>query len=330
MQHAPFHPPVMPFPMPPPFAIPPIVPPPGPPIDQKVSRISYQLASMLVKERLSEKEAKIVHDTKIRLLDYGDPDIVSLFEALQKENIGKYEVVKPQDVTFFLVNNKLTPNEIIIMSSVTAPQPMEVINNFYKFVSDGGRLIVINSSVSAFGQIFQGRFSWLPPSTLYTAKAKILADQEILSGFSTDVESMYLEGFRFPVHVLENSGVEVLLRLLTPTEEPLLMKFTEGKGIVYVITTRLFTSEKKVEDPEKFLKGLGGSAASIAAWKCALNVGYKDAFNLGVSSIPFVEVIAKILTREGIVSAIFEKEMEEIAAANPPPQIPEEQSDLMQ
>jgi hypothetical protein len=124
--------------MPPPLMMPPMVttpqvaaapaPFPGtqPPLvgaakysDSKMTRIAYQLASMLVKERLPAEQLAALEKLRVRVLDYGDSEMLAGLESLLRETGIRVETVKSQvtnTLPFFLSKKKLNRNNKNISS----------------------------------------------------------------------------------------------------------------------------------------------------------------------------------------------------------------------
>lgn len=71
-----------------------------------------------------------------------DGDIAQLIEAVGP----KVDTIKPYEIPFHLLQSRLTPNQIVILSGLFQPQPKEIFQSLLSFVADGGRLIIVNSA----------------------------------------------------------------------------------------------------------------------------------------------------------------------------------------
>jgi len=74
--------------------------------------------------------------------------------------------------------------------------------------------------------------------------------------------------------------------------------------------------KRKVEIPdwEEYLASKGASDDTRVAWKCAMNIGFVDAFLLAKRCIPFIELLTKLIIRE-------KQAQQQYFASLPPPQV---------
>jgi len=280
-------------------------------VDPKVSRIAYNLAGHIVKDRLKQDNLQKIKDMKVKFLDFAnDGDLASLLESLGL----KLDVVRGADIPFNLMNNKLEPNQIVIINSLYVGQPKEVFQNIFNYVNDGGRLMIFNSSPQLVSAIFPGKIHPAPHSICVSAKLKITGDKELFSAYGP-VEDVALEYGRYPIDIIDKKGVEVLAKIQAHMVEPLLVRFTHGNGAVFFFISKIFTKERETDDFAKQLESKGASKETVSAWQCAVNVNYKNAVSLAFSAFPSMELIAKILLKENIaieqINAIMVKMMEQ-------------------
>lgn len=135
---------------------------------KKIMKQKNKLKSKSKKKKLLRKTKYLIYDficflaakkrlkeTKVRVFDFSkDGDMLAMMEG-----IGfTVDPHKQQDGTFFLLNNRLKNNQVVIIYSLFTPQPREVFTNLYSFVAEGGRLIFINSAPYLIGVLFQVSF----------------------------------------------------------------------------------------------------------------------------------------------------------------------------
>lgn len=179
---------------------------------------------------------------KVKFFDFAsDGDLASFFDALGL----KVETIRGSEIAVHLMNNKLEPNQIVLINSLYVPQAREIGQNLYNYVNEGGRLIIFNSSPQIVGMIFPGKIQPAPHSTCVSAKLKITGDREHFTGYKGS-EEINLEYGRYPVGIYDRKGVQVLAKIQAQTEEPLLLKFAQGSGMVYLYVSKLFTKEKEI------------------------------------------------------------------------------------
>jgi hypothetical protein len=265
-------------------------------VDSKVSRIAYTLAGMLVQDRLKAGNVDI-SQIRVKLLDFGtDGDLASLFESIGL----KPEIIKTQDIPYSILSNNLETNQIIAINSLYHGQPKEVFANLFQYVTEGGRLLIFNSAPHLVSAIFPGKVQPAPHSTCVSAKLKIsVSEKEIFSGFSNS-EQVILEYGRYPVEIVDKQNVKILAKINAQTIEPLLLKWIQGDGAVYLWVSRLFVKEKENEVNEfgRFLEEKGACTETTIAWQCANNVSYRSAVSYALSTFPSMELIAKVFVKE--------------------------------
>jgi len=261
--------------------------------DTKVGRIAYNLAGQLVRDRLKNDKT-----TKIKLIDFAtDGDL-----GLMLESLGfKLDILRGgHEITFFLTNNKLDAAEqVVIINSLYQAQPKEAFQNLSDFVSEGGRILLFNSAPTLAGMIFQGKLQNGPHSVCVGAKLKLnTSEKDIFSAFGSS-EEVVLEYGRYPPSVSDNQHVTVLAKVSAKTPEPVLLKITHGNGVGYLFLSKMFLKEKEdLPDMKVFFADKGVAKETIAAWDCAINVGFKNAVALAIAAYPSMEMIAKIILRE--------------------------------
>jgi len=131
-------------------------------------KVGFSLAGMLVRDRLAKQgiDSKEIAKTKFRLFDFGKDAQTSLFlEGLQ---LGNLEVISSANCTFFLLN-RLPPNQVILISDLFTPQPKQVFQNLFSFISEGGRVLFLNCSSFLLSILFQGAVKSLPHSNTIEA-----------------------------------------------------------------------------------------------------------------------------------------------------------------
>jgi len=242
------------------------------------------------------------------VFDFGsDGEIASLLEAL----VGKVEVVKPQEIPFHLLSQKLQPTQyIVVLSGLAHPQPPEVFQALFTFLGEGGRIFSYNCAMHIMGSLFPSKIHPSPPSTTIKAKLKIVNDKELFSAYPSEVD-INLEYTRYPVEIVDKQNVTILAKIQGQTQEPLLIKFSQGPGLVYILVSKLFTMQTLLKTPKQkdisptelveYLTQKGASKTTIMAWECALRVGYFNAFLIAVTALPSMEMIARLLIREKVI-----------------------------
>jgi len=261
-------------------------------VDPKIARIAYQVGSQLVKDRLKDEIMGILGQSRVKLFDFAlDGDFASFLEALGL----KVDIVRPHEIPIHVTTSRLTPNQMVFISGMFMPLPPKEMQNMNTFVLEGGRLAFFNCAPHLIAGIFPGKILPLPHSTTVTAKIKIMNEKELFTGFKTGDE-LALDNQRYSFFVYDKQNVKVLAKTLTPAQEPLVIKFNHGAGVVYHIVSKLFTTKKNIPDLPAYLKAKGASQITLVAWQCYLNVGYKA--ELAVSAWPSLELFARIASRE--------------------------------
>lgn len=217
--------------------------------EPKILRVAYNIASMLVKDRISEEKMKELSGARIKFFDYSlDGELAPFFESLGV----KVDTVKPHEGTFMLMSTSLQANQIIVIHGLVIPQPKEVYNTLYKFVSEGGRLICIGCAPQILTNSFGKSFQSLPHSTTVKARMKVQSQQDLFSGYPNPAD-LSLELSRYPMLNNDNSVETLTVVESNHGNEPLLVKFNEGSGVVYHLVSKLFSVEKSLEELAKEL-----------------------------------------------------------------------------
>jgi len=266
------------------------------PTDVKVSRAAFDLASLLLRDRLPG-QSQAVKQIKVRILDFGtqENDISIFFECLG----AKVEVVKAHEIQYHLLDpfNKLLPTHTVVIANMNVPIPPDSAAIITSFVSEGGRLLVYNSSPSVLAMLFPGKFSSAPFSTTVSAKLHVTADKDLFTGYENKAR-LNLEITRSPLEVKDRS-CRVLAKINALRAEPLLVRFTSGRGVVYIFVSRMFAQPTTdIKDLQAYLISKGGSKETVASWLVLQRIGYKEAFDMAMSSAPSMELALKILVRE--------------------------------
>ncbi|PRP83405.1 hypothetical protein PROFUN_09433 [Planoprotostelium fungivorum] len=290
--------------------------------DQKKDKLSQLNAALLVKDRLAtelkmtaEELNVYLAEVKIRIYDFAvDGELGNLLEA-----VGfKPEIVKPFQVSSYLIQAKQPNNQLVIISGLFQMQPREVFQALYNFVHEGGRLIFINSTSGVLPLCFGPKLTPGPPSTVVRAGLRIISDKELFSGYEPS-EQIELEQVRESLEVKDKNEVKVLAKIHGSREEPLAVRMAVGDGQIYVFTSKLYTREKTVENLREYLVKKGASPITMATWECAQTIGYKDAVSMSISVFPFIEMITKLFVRESEHVKKFPQPAEEAKAAEPEP-----------
>lgn len=271
------------------------------PVDPKIAAFGHKVSAVLARERIGPK-FDVLPSVRVKHFDFsidGSSEMGTMLESMGVQA----ETIKLAEVPVFLLNFRLMPEEhIVIVSGLIVPQPKEVFQAFQEFVNGGGKMIVLNSLPFLVGQAFPGYFAPAPPSTLLGARLKVCAadkaDKELVQGHS-DGEYVVIDNARFHVHVNTKSTARVLTKLSSPKNEPILIRFTQSAGTVYMFTIK-GTQHKKEKgyDYSADLKAKNASIATIAAFECLRKVHFEEAFELAFATYGFYETVARILIRE--------------------------------
>jgi len=272
--------------------------------DVKVVRIAYGIAGLLVKDRIGEGNAEVLRTIKIKFFDYGgDGELAMILEHL----VGKVESARATEVPFHILSQKLPPSEfIMVVSGLAHPQPKEIYAAFQQFANEGGRIFFFNCASHILANIFPGKFQPCPPSTTVRSKLKILAEKELFSAFK--YHDIVLEPHRNPLDIIDKTkSVTIITKINAQTVEPLFAKFSCGDGMIFCMSSKMFTTEKFMREGQKtlssaqveeILKSRGATSDTIVAWQCAVKVKYFNAFELALQATPSIEMVAKLLVRE--------------------------------
>jgi len=247
--------------------------------DAKISKIAYRLGGLLVKDRLYKEHGNpevvdsILDSVRIKIFDYSfDGDVGVLFESLGM----KVELVRPFESAYHIIQTRLHPSQVVIISGLFHPQPKEIFQGLFQFVLEGGRLIIVNSAAPVLSMLFPGKFHPMEPSTTVRAPLIIGKERDIFSGYESN-EQIDLEFYRPSLELLDKKEGKILAKVRSFREEPLFLKISIGNGVVYVMVSKMFTTEKKIDKLGDYLRGKGGNLATVAAWECAFKSGFQDA-----------------------------------------------------
>jgi len=211
--------------------------------DPKVPRISYSLAGLLARDRMTKEQVDKLANLKFKVFDFSvDADLVGWLEAIGV----KLEVIKPQEVSLYIAHQPIQTNQIIILNGLIQPSKdlMQVLTNF---VNDGGRLLIFNCASNVIAAMFPGKITPLPPSTLLCAKVHFPGPEIDLFSSFTQNEMVDVEYSRYPIEVPDRNEVKVLAELKGRQLEPVVSQWDYGAVSVYLFVSRLFLHEKTRE-----------------------------------------------------------------------------------
>jgi hypothetical protein len=296
--------------------------------DPRVARIGYQLASYLIRDRLGDSMDGL-KGLRIKIFDFSTEYTISaLFEALGL----KVETIKSSEAPF-LLSSPFRLNQLIVLYGLTVLMPKDLYVNLIEFVTRGGRLFCIQCSAASVTPFVGTRIVDVPHSTVVCARMRVANDKQFFSAFPEGSE-IDLDLTRLPISVPDERVVQVLVKVAARTYEPVLVRLTQGDGLVYFYSSRLFLSKKQIEsllpkwkDPPKptrqegekrkkikkerlkdrekdfdpcakWLQDKGASPETIMAWQCCSKVGQDEGFMIALRSFPSLEALTKILLHE--------------------------------
>jgi len=210
--------------------------------DAKISRISYSLAGLVARDRLTREQQDKLSSMKLKVFDFAvDGDMPAMLESTGV----KVEAVKPTDVHLHVINQKLLPNQIVIINALYQPQPKDIFQAITNFVYEGGRLLIFNTASHLVSAMFPGRIAPVSPSTLISARVNFLGPEIELFSSWTPNELVDLEYYRYPIEIMDSREVKVLAEVKGRNMEPVSVQFDHGNGSVYLFVSRLFLHERK-------------------------------------------------------------------------------------
>jgi len=115
--------------------------------------------------------------------------------------------------------------------------------------------------------------------------------------------------------VLDKENVTIIAKIQSQTTEPLLVRFTQGYGNVYIMISKLIVNESYTKDPkqktipaaeiEAYLKERNATQYTVVTWQSAIKSGWISSINMAVASLPSLEMMAKILVKEKHASELL-------------------------
>eukprot|EP01118_Nematostelium_gracile_P019621 TRINITY_DN915_c0_g1_i1.p1 TRINITY_DN915_c0_g1~~TRINITY_DN915_c0_g1_i1.p1 ORF type:complete len:463 (+),score=161.70 TRINITY_DN915_c0_g1_i1:77-1465(+) len=209
--------------------------------DPKVSKVAFSLAGLIVKDRMPKTQMEKISACKPKMFDFAlDGELAAYFESVGV----RLEIIKPQDVIVFLTNHKLPPNQIVILNGLLQPAK-ELMTALSNFVSDGGRLLIFNTSSQVISSMFPGKIGTAPPSTLISSRIRLTGKESELFTSLKDMDEIDLEYQRHPIEITDKQEVTVLVEALGRKPEPLILQWNYGPGSVYLFLSKLFLHERK-------------------------------------------------------------------------------------
>jgi len=192
------------------------------------------------------------------------------------------------------------------------PPPKEAFQSFLQFVNDGGRLIVMNSASPILGFLLPGRIVPGRPSTTVNAAIRVGKDKDLFSGYES-FEMLDLEYYRQPIEVIDKKDAKVLAKIRSWRDEALMARLTLGAGVIYIMVSKMFTADKKIDNDklQKYLKDKGAGTQTLAAWECVQKVGYKEPLQLALQVYPSIEILGRLIVKEALQIQALRQQNEE-------------------
>jgi hypothetical protein len=242
---------------------------------------AYKLASSLVRDRLEKED-----EENIEILDTMNESDVLVVEG-QYDHI--HLVLKHSNIPFMRVQPNqfddldLRPDQTIFVNCAGS-FPDQMNRKLAGFVADGGQLITTDWALkSVIEQAFPNTVRYNnQPSADEVVRIEILdRDDPILSGFLDEEADpvWWLEGSSYPIEVLDEDNVKVLVRSKELGEkygqDPVIINFDHGNGTVYHMISHFYlqrteTRDAKQKDKASVYSSMkGASKATQAMWESA-------------------------------------------------------------
>jgi len=293
-------------------------------IDSSTARIAFSLSTQLAYDRIGKENAtSLTQNVRIKLFDAAMGVDSSELQAIIESLGTKVDSLFPHTLAMELEH--APPDQLLIVTGVALHLllPPDIVLALQGFAERGGRILFVNSATGPLAVIFPGKFQPFVPSCTIRAPLTIVGEKDLFSGFTPEEREIIPEAIRYPLKV-ERKGVKVLAKFESYLgDEPTLVKFDHGQGVIYILVSKMFIAEpKELPKLDQFLQKKGASQTTIAAWECAARVGYKKAVSQAIAAAPFIEMLVKLILKETAAGAQHLAQFREAQQASKPQQHP--------
>jgi len=224
--------------------------------DDKVGTMgdAYELSEALVKSRLYDEDAdnkKIIEDISANDLVVVDGTYDHIHLVLSFLRIPFTRISQEQ-----VINAKLMPHQTVFVNCAGS-FPEKAARKLATFVSEGGQLITTDWALkSVLEQAFPGYVAYnnKPTSDEVVRIEVVDKDDPVIKGFLDEKTEpvWWLEGSSYPIKILNEKKVKTLIRSKELNnkygEDPVLIKFEHGKGVVYHMISHFYLQRTETKD----------------------------------------------------------------------------------